>query len=313
MIALSSRRWWLAGCASAALILTRPTTAVAVAVAGVWCSLKERSVRPALRIGLVGLLGVGLLVGYTRILFSQWALFVGSYSSLQTNAIGKASAYSPTHVVELLTNIAGFLVSPSRGLLVLSPFLLLLIPGLRGAWSAAPSWVKASALGAVSYALIQLWTNNFGGGSNFYGYRYALEPLTLASPLLVLAWQQWTSLTLLRRRVFAALSVFSIFQFAAGAVTTDSVNTSDGQAWHHYLLIDSLQGASIPQLSFMVLVPIVAGIAALLLESRWAMPPTRQPRSPELIRQRAAPSAPLPDRPNASVVPPIADPAPPSR
>ena len=78
MIALSSRRWWLAGCAGAALIVTRPTAAVAVAVAALWCSIRGRRAAPALRIGIVSSLGLGFLLIYTRVLFSHWALYAGS-------------------------------------------------------------------------------------------------------------------------------------------------------------------------------------------------------------------------------------------
>jgi hypothetical protein len=288
MIALSSRRWWLAGCAAALLVVTRPTAAVAVAAAGLWCSWKERRAAPALRIGVVSVLGFVFLLAYNRVLFSNWALYAGSYTSLEKNLIGKGSSYSPRDPVELLTNVAGFLVSPSRGLLVLSPFLLLLIPGLRTSWQAAPTWVQASALAAASYTVVQLLGNNFGGGYGFYGYRYAIEPLTLASPLLLLSWQLWTSLTALRRRMFAALAAFSVFQYAAGAVTTVNVDTSRGKAWHHYLLVDALRDASIKQVSFIVLVTMVVSVAALLLELRRSGETRQQPSASQLTGRRAA-------------------------
>jgi hypothetical protein len=313
MIALSSRRWWLAGLAGALLIVTRPTGAAAVAVAGLWCSMTEKRLAPAVRIGIASSMGLGLLLVYNRLVFSHWALYLGSYASFDKNVLGHGTSYSPTHPLELLNNIAGFLVSPSRGLLVLSPFLLLLIPGLRSAWRVSPSWVQASALGAACYTMIQLWTNNFGGGSDFYGYRYALEPLTLASPLLLLSWQQWTNRTVVRRRLFAALAIFSIFSYAAGAVTTEFVDTSSNKAWNHYLLIDALEGASIRQLSFVVLVTLVVLVAALVLETRRGPMATQGSPRLRLIEQRAVPAAETPGRPSATAARPTGGPTPPSR
>jgi hypothetical protein len=312
MIALSSRRWWLAGCAGAALIVTRPTAAVAVAVAALWCSIRGRRAAPALRIGIVSSLGLGFLLIYTRVLFSHWALYAGSYDSIEKNVLGKGGTYSPTDPFELVTNVAGFVVSPTRGLLVLSPFLLMLIPGLRRAWQSAPAWVQAGALAAVCYTLIQLWSNNFGGGSDFYGYRYALEPLTLASPLLLLSWQKWTSLTALRRRMFAALAVFSIFGYAAGAVTTENVDTSFNRAWQHYLLVDALEGASSLQLSFIILVTVVVLLAAIVLEMRPPSAASQNSFRPSVIGQREARAIRVPGHPSAIAAPPTACPTPPS-
>ena len=314
MIALSSRRWWLAGLAGAALVATRPTGAVALAVAGLWCSLKERRLAPAARIGVASSLGMAFLLVYNHALFGSWSLLAGSYTSFEKNVIGQGANYSPTHPLQLLTNVAGFLVSPSRGLLVLSPFLLMLFPGLVRAWRVAPPWVQASAVAAGGYTVVQLWTNNFGGGAGFYGYRYALEPLTLASPLLVLSWQQWTGLAAWRRRTFAVLAVFSVFQYAAGAVTSSSVrvDTSLDKAWHHYLLVDALRGANSQQVSFMVITTLAVLLAAVVLEAR--QPATTAAALPVLDVTglgAAAPARP-PGHPSANAVPPTGGPTPPS-
>jgi len=57
------------------------------------------------------------------------------------------------------------------------------------------------------------------GATDFFGYRLTLEPLLLVTPLLALAWQEWTSQITIARRVFGALAAVSLWWFAVGSVT----------------------------------------------------------------------------------------------
>jgi hypothetical protein len=117
-----------------------------------------------------------------------------------------------------LENVVGALASPERGLFVLSPFLLALVPGIRAAWRDAPPWAQGFALGGVAYTLVQLWLNRFSGGYNFYSYRLMLELLTCATPLLVISFRQWTAKSAFRLRVFAGFLAVSAAMQAMGAV-----------------------------------------------------------------------------------------------
>ena len=86
-----------------------------------------------------------------------------------------------------LENLAGFLISPDRGLFVWTPLLLLLLPAVVRGWSSAPDWARWLALGGVTYGIAQVGLNVFHGGDAFYGYRLALEPLAAVTPLFVVS------------------------------------------------------------------------------------------------------------------------------
>ena len=116
-------------------------------------------------------------------------------------------------------NVALALVHPVRGLLVYSPFLIFLIPGLPAAWRKAPGWVQGSAIGGVLYLLFQLKANRYSGGDSFWGYRYPLEALAAAGPLLLLSYTEWLrQQSALLRRLFLYAAAGSIVLTAMGAI-----------------------------------------------------------------------------------------------
>ena len=69
--------------------------------------------------------------------------------------------------------------SPERGVLVMTPALLLLLPGCRAAWRVAPWWVRSATVSGIAYVIVQIWVSRFSGGDGFYSYRTPLEGLTL--------------------------------------------------------------------------------------------------------------------------------------
>ena len=81
------------------------------------------------------------------------------------------------------------LFSRQVGVFVWSPFLLVLLPGIRAGWRAAPSWARGSALGGILYLLVQYKANRATGG-DFVGYRYPLEALVAMAPVLFLAFKE---------------------------------------------------------------------------------------------------------------------------
>jgi len=162
------------------------------------------------RFGATASLGAVLLVAY------NWAMFdtpdvLGGYRDehLRPGGVGP---------VVLVVNILGSLISPHRGVLLLTPFLWLLLPGLRTSWRTAPAWVRSSAVAGLSYALVQLYLIRFIGGHGFYSYRTMIEPLTFLLPLLVCSYASWTAATAGRRACFNALVVASVSFHAFGAV-----------------------------------------------------------------------------------------------
>jgi hypothetical protein len=200
-----------AGLAFGMAILTRPHIALVAAAVGIALAIGRRSTRPILAVGAGSALGLAALVAYNWIVFGVPSIS-GGYGSVFTNQALHSS------LTWYLGNITKALIDPAHGLLIWAPFLLLLIPGLPKAWKAAPAWTKGAAIGGLLYLLIQLKANRYSGGGGFFAYRYPLEPLTAAAPLLILSWQQWTTKTQLRTRLFWGTVILSIAGQALGAV-----------------------------------------------------------------------------------------------
>ncbi len=155
--------------------------------------------------------GVLALVAYNTIAFGEPSLSGGYVSDFRE----RAQSASP---VWYLKNIAGGLFSPTRGFLLWSPFLLLLLPGLPAAWRRGPDWVRGPAVGAVLYLLVQYRANRYSGGDGFDIYRYPLEPLVAAAPLLLLSYRSWVEPRPLARRAFVALSAVGIAAHLIAAI-----------------------------------------------------------------------------------------------
>lgn len=259
LLALAGDHRLLAGLALGGAVLTRPhlvLVAVGVAAALTW---RSRSLRPALPLAAgTGVGVVGLLV-YNRLAYGGWTL-VGAYSSRAAGGGTSTvrSGLGGVGPVGFLDNVAGVLVSPGRGVLVLTPFLLLLLPGLPGAWRSAPSWARWAASGGLLYLAAQLWWDDFWGGYGFFSYRVPLETLTLATPLLLLAYQGWTARRAWRRRAFTGLAAVSVGLQAFG-VTAPGGGWGPSPVWRAFPVLTVLRSAG----PAWALVPV--GVAALVL------------------------------------------------
>lgn len=211
MLGLAGRLHAQAGLAFGAALLIRPNTAVVAAVTGLYAAWRKRSPRPAIAVGLGSGVGLAALVAYNALMFGEPSI-AGGYPDDFTDRLATMTLWT------YVENVVGTLVSPGRGVLVLSPFLLVLAPGLVAAWRAAPDWVRGSALAGLVYMALHLRMNRFWGGTNFFSYRYPLEALTLAAPLLALAWRQWASRTPRRRWWFTTTLAASVAVHALGAL-----------------------------------------------------------------------------------------------
>jgi hypothetical protein len=207
---LGSARPVAAGLAAAMTVLIRPHMALAWAGAGLHQLWSTRRIRAFVGFGLATMLGAVLLVVYNWQVFGH-ANLLGGYRKehLEPGGVG-----ATTFVV----NILGSLVSPHRGILLLTPYLWLLLPGLRASWSTAPAWVRSAAVAGLCYALVQLYLIRFIGGFGFYSYRTMIEPLTFQVPLLVCSYREWTARTPGRRAWFHGLVVLSVSFHAFGAI-----------------------------------------------------------------------------------------------
>jgi hypothetical protein len=115
-------------------------------------------------------------------------------------------------------NYARGLLDPRFGMLIWSPFLVVLIPGLREAWRRADDWVRGPAIGAAAYFFLQWTLNRASGGFRFFSYRYPLEPLVAAAPLLLLAYLHWIRPRPAVARVFFVCVAVAVALHAYGAM-----------------------------------------------------------------------------------------------
>ncbi|GAC1440605.1 MAG: hypothetical protein NVSMB55_05830 [Mycobacteriales bacterium] len=204
----------LAGISFGAAICTRPHFAVVAAAIGLLDAASRRRLTP------MALLASGAGVGLLLLELYNWHVY-GSLDPRGAYApLGSADGHSlsPTAITvgSYLHRVAGTLVSPTRGVLVLTPFLLLLIPGITAAWRIAPLWVRSSAIGGSLYMLVQLHGNGFSGGYSFFSYRLAIEWLSLSAPLLMLAYETWTVQTRWRSSLFRIFALYSVATHVLG-------------------------------------------------------------------------------------------------
>jgi len=171
------------GFAYGAAILTRPPLAIIAACTGLMRSLRARSWRPALMVGVGASAGLALFLAYNWWVFGEPSISAGYGEGFQEKFVSISS------IGLYLRTLFDATFSSEVGIFIWSPFLLVLLPGLRAGWWASPSWAQGSAIGAVVYLLVQFKANRATGGL-FLGYRYPLEALMAAAPVLFLSYRE---------------------------------------------------------------------------------------------------------------------------
>ena len=216
MLSMAGARYVPAGIACGFAAFTRPQLSVVPFVLGIYQSIRRRSLRPAAFIGVLSAIGLGALLTYNHFVFDTWSVN-GGYPPHATDSLTRLSP------VDYLGNWFLALLSPVRGVLIYSPFLVVALLGIREAWPTAPDWVRGAALSGAVYLAFQLGINHYAGGDTFFGYRLPLEALTLLAPLLLLASLCWMRRGPERPRVFAVLVVSAALLQAFGAIGYGSV------------------------------------------------------------------------------------------
>lgn len=205
-----------AGAAMAGAFLCRPTALLSLLVLGAlaWREGRRESVR----------YGLAATVGIAAILFWQLRVFgspLGAYGTMDT-AEGTWGGAVPSSFV-------GTLLSPSRGILVWHPWLLLLpftamnmrAGSLRGWWRAS------AAILVLTWLVASLFTKWWGGGC--LGPRY----FTGVAPFLALLTAPlWTSTS---RRVRTALVATVIFAAATQLLAAYNPKVAD---WNYVVNVD---------------------------------------------------------------------------
>ena len=120
----------------------------------------------------------------------------------------------------LLTDLGGYawntfqgVIGTEQGFLLWSPFLLVLLFGMRTAWQAADPRVKLFALAGLFLLLVQYRFQVYGHGAVFT-YRYPLEPLMVSAPIWYCAYVNWRP----PKFILASASSLSVTLHAVGAI-----------------------------------------------------------------------------------------------
>ncbi len=235
-------------------VLTRPHLAV---VGGLFIlvQLRRRDVRGAVHSSLGVTAGLALYLLWNRFLYGHWTVaggYAGNHLDKSENLLGG------------LRTLPLGIVSPQRGLLMVSPFLLLLLPGLRRAWRSSPWWYRtAAAAGVVAY-LVNVYLVRASGGSAFYGYRLPLESLVLVAPLLLRSFEVWIAATARRVRVFTALVALSAAIIAPGAVLFEPT-AAEGDPWKRLALAVPFEWYGAP----LVLTLMAGAVAVTYTVAAW--------------------------------------------
>jgi hypothetical protein len=206
-----------AGAAMAGAFLCRPTALISLFILGAVTWRDDR--REAVRYGLVAAVGVAAILFWQRFVFGS---ALGAYGSLGTEE-GMWGGAIPS-------SFAGTLLSPSRGIFVWHPWLLLLPfaamsvrPGLLREW-----WRGSFAILLLTWLVASLLTRWWGGGCLGPRYFTGVAPFLafLTAPL-------WTSAS---RRIRAVLVATVIFASATQLLAAYNPKVSD---WSSGVDVDS--------------------------------------------------------------------------
>ena len=260
--AASRERWVLVGLLGGLGLWGRLHVAVVVAVLGLGVSVLRRSPRVAVLVAVPSVLLMGLAAVWSRWMYGEWDPS-GGYGGVSVYAEQAAGGGR----LDQLVNELGLWVSPGRGLLVLTPCVLVLVPAAWRAWPALPEWVRSLALAGLAYAFVQGLMNVFAGGAGFFGYRLTLETLACLFPTLALSVQHAGTVA---RTVLPPLVMVQVGAFGFGAIV-DGFTMAPSDAWR----VNSVAWAvaTIPALG--VLLALLAGLTVLvcrMVPESWAWP-----------------------------------------
>lgn len=186
MRGLQTERYVVAGAWLGYAITVRPTHALTALGIGVALAAAHRHPARLLQIGVPSALGLGAMSLYSRALFNTW-LPVAGYS---TERVGAVLGTSEALLAEYSwpEQLLGTFFDPAVGVFVYSAFLVVCVLFLLPGWRGSSLWARCAAVAGLLYWIGQLRGNRYTGGSGFFGYRFPIEPLWLASVVLATAW-----------------------------------------------------------------------------------------------------------------------------
>lgn len=201
-----------AGAALAAATACRPTAALVAALVAVWLLVTER--RAFYGFVIAALPFAAALLAYNAYYFGSMHEF-GQLAGGERLALAKTGS-PDLWQTPLWLGAAGLLASPSRGLLVYSPFLAAAFAGALLAWRDA----RWRALRCLTVAVPLLWLPAFAWFDWWGGWAYGYRPIVDSTPLLALLCLPVLE-TILERRAwraaFALLLAWSVLVQVLGA------------------------------------------------------------------------------------------------
>jgi hypothetical protein len=240
-------------------ILCRPHLAVAGLVIAIYVLVTRRGwawrLLPAAGIAL----GAIALLAYNAVVYGRITA-LGGYAA-DNAPIGGVG------LRELPLNVLGALISPSRGVFLYTPVLLVVVPIALSSWRFAPPWVRAATLGGVSYLAVQLYLIRFSGGNRFYSYRVPLESLMLCWPLFTIAASRLVCAS--KRWVLVLTVVISTVITGIGA-TTNFISTVGISAWQQVDLVEAARNLDLYDVGLVLVMAFVAAGIMMQLPSRSA-------------------------------------------
>jgi hypothetical protein len=159
-----------------------------------------------------------LAASAAALMWVQWNWFgsvLGAAQALQDANLA-AHAVTGTLAAKPWVGALGLLVSPSRGLIVFSPIVLIPIFAAPGVWARRnPNgegwWLLAAAVQFAGYSCYSMWW-----GGHTYGPRYLVDALVALAPAACVG-MHWVRRTSWRKAVAGAALAFSVAVAATGA------------------------------------------------------------------------------------------------
>lgn len=208
---LSAARRHAAGAFLALAVAARPQVAPAVLLLALSLIVRRRSWRDAAALWPLALVG-GVVVLVNLAWFGHVLGAMPQLEALHPTVHAVPGTWSRTPWL----GAAGLLFSPSRGLLVFSPIVLVALAGVpavwRSGWHRAERWlVVAAGAQVLLYASYSVWWGGFT-----YGPRYTLDLLPVLVPAGALGWLAIADARVARIMTAAALA-WSLLVSGTGA------------------------------------------------------------------------------------------------
>jgi hypothetical protein len=193
----------------------------------------------AVRLGIKRAAPAFLIVGVTAaaLMAAQWTWFgsvLGAKMILQTSGF-EAHAVTSTISVQPWVGALGLLLSPSRGLIIFSPIVLVPLIALPLAWRQRTDagdrwWTAAAIVQFVCYACYSMWW-----GGHTYGPRYLVDALVPLTPAAAVG-MTWVAARPWRQVAAAAALCWSVIVAATGAFCYphDRWNTDPADVDRHH-------------------------------------------------------------------------------